>query len=73
MALGSVLPCAAAWVLLESLVFRLSLTGAALAEPTSGPKEELTVVLMDCASPQARGHMRRQLIATLVYAHRLEN
>lgn len=35
------------------------------------PKEELTVVLMECASPQARGHMR-QLITTLVYAS-LEN
>jgi CubicO group peptidase (beta-lactamase class C family) len=35
------------------------------------PKEELTVVLMECASVQARGRMR-QLITTLVYAS-LEN
>jgi len=35
------------------------------------PKEELTVVLMECASFQARGHVR-QLITTLVYAS-LEN
>jgi CubicO group peptidase (beta-lactamase class C family) len=35
------------------------------------PKEELTVVLMECAAPQSRGHMR-QLITTLVYAS-LEN
>jgi len=35
------------------------------------PEEELTVVLMECASSQSRGHMR-PLITTLVYAS-LEN